>query len=214
MKLCWLALALAFACHTTPPREGPRPEHWARAIEDESLPNFHEVTPTLFRGAMPETAGFAELERRGVRTVVSLRQLSRDVAPADCGLELREIPMWTWKPEEAQVIEFLALATDDRCQPVFVHCAHGADRTGLMCALYRVVVQDWSKDEALAEMREGGFGHHAVWDELTQFVRDADVPHLRKLLGRARGARFSDKATGKDPRGRRRGKRRACRQLA
>jgi tyrosine-protein phosphatase SIW14 len=188
MKLRWLSIALAFACHTTPPCPGPRPEHWARALEVETLPNFHEVTPTLFRGAMPEPAGFAELERRGIRTVVSLRQFTRDVAVPPTNLTLLEIPMWTWAPNDEQVLEFLSIATDPARQPVFVHCAHGADRTGVMCALYRVVVQDWSKDDAIAELRGGGFGHHELWDELAQFVRDADVENLRRKLAERRAS--------------------------
>ncbi len=189
MRLFRIALVLALGCHTSPPREGPRPPSWARPVAAEGLPNFHEVTPTLFRGAMPEPHGFAELERRGVRTVVSLRQLTSDIPAPATGLTLLEIPIWTWAPDDEQVLEFLLIATEPERQPVFVHCAHGADRTGLMCAFYRVVVQDWGKDEAIAELREGGFGHHEIWDELAQFVRDADVEELRRRLAERRVSR-------------------------
>ena len=182
MKLRWLSIALAFACHTTPPCPGPRPEHWARALEVETLPNFHEVTPTLFRGAMPEPAGFAELERRGIRTVVSLRQFTRDVAVPPTNLTLLEIPMWTWAPNDEQVLEFLSIATDPARQPVFVHCAHGADRTGVMCALYRVVVQDWSKQAALDEMKHGGYGFHPVWRNIERRLLALDVAALKSAL--------------------------------
>ena len=186
MRLVGLALVVALGCHTTPERAGTRPTTWARPLEADGLPNFHELTPTLYRGAMPEPHGFAELERRGIRTVVSLRRFTRDVSVPATGLAWVEIPMWTWAPDEDQVLEFLLVATDPARQPVFVHCAHGADRTGVMYALYRVVVQDWTKDEALAELREGGFGHHEIWDELAQFVRAADVGNMRRQLAARR----------------------------
>ena len=42
--------------------------------------------------------------------------------------------------------------------PVLVHCKHGADRTGCIVALYRIVFQSWSKEAAIDEMHNGGYG--------------------------------------------------------
>jgi len=36
-------------------------------------------------------------------------------------------------------------------RPVFLHCLHGADRTGAMCAIYRTTMEDWSNKEAIKE---------------------------------------------------------------
>jgi protein tyrosine/serine phosphatase len=41
--------------------------------------------------------------------------------------------------------------------PVWVHCTAGRDRTGAMCAVYRMEYDHWSAEQALAEMREYGF---------------------------------------------------------
>jgi protein tyrosine/serine phosphatase len=54
-----------------------------------------------------------------------------------------------------QALEILALATPTN--PVFIHCEHGADRTGLVIALFRVLYQHKPIDEANAEWVE--FGH-------------------------------------------------------
>jgi protein-tyrosine phosphatase len=39
---------------------------------------------------------------------------------------------------------------------VFVHCKRGADRTGAVVGLYRVLRQDWSVDRAYDEARAIG----------------------------------------------------------
>lgn len=39
---------------------------------------------------------------------------------------------------------------------LFIHCAHGADRTGLVVALYRVIYHHWTPDAAYAEWRRMG----------------------------------------------------------
>ena len=91
--------------------------------------------------------------------------------------------MKTWHPEEKEIVRFLQIVTDPRRQPVLVHCQHGADRTGTMCALYRVAVQGWTKGEAIREMTDGGYGFHSTWKNLIQWVRDLDVEQIKKRAG-------------------------------
>ena len=50
-----------------------------------------------------------------------------------------------------------------------------ADRTGTVCAVYRVAVDGWTKEEAIREMREGGFGFHEVWKNLPRWIEGLDV---------------------------------------
>jgi tyrosine-protein phosphatase SIW14 len=46
---------------------------------------------------------------------------------------------------------------DPANHPVLVHCTAGRDRTGAMCAVFRMEFDRWRPDDALAEMREFGF---------------------------------------------------------
>jgi protein tyrosine phosphatase (PTP) superfamily phosphohydrolase (DUF442 family) len=147
------------------------------------LDNLHRVSDELWRGSQPTEAGFNQLRALGVRTVVCLRYFARDRNPPAPGLALVEIPMTAWAPNEADVLAFLRVATNPQNTPVFVHCYHGADRTGLMCAAYRRVVQGWSAEEALDELRGGGFGYHEIWDDIEMLVRELDVGRLRQELG-------------------------------
>ena len=172
------------SCVTAPSEPGPRPETWATPIENEDLPNLHRVAPGLWRGAQPSADGFRALERLGVRTVVSLRSFSRDQLPDDVELDLVEIPMHAWSQDDEDVVRFLQVATDPARAPVFVHCLHGADRTGLACATYRVVIEGWSKEDALREMQSGNFGFHTIWGGIPEYLRELDVDRIRARIDR------------------------------
>ncbi len=162
----------------------PRPTHWAHPLDKPGLPNLHKVSDELYRGAQPTGAGMGELAALKVRTVVNLRLLHSDrkmLRGQPMGYE--HVGMEAWEAEDDEVIEVLKILTDPAKQPVFVHCKHGADRTGLVVAVYRIVVQGWSKQDAIAEMTEGGFGHHSVWRNLTEYLEQLDVARMKRAAG-------------------------------
>jgi len=185
LAAAWLAAGLyAHYSRVTPRSPGERPAAWAMPLKRPGLPNLHKVSDNLYRGAQPTAAGFRELAGLGVKTIVNLRKHHSDKHDLDdSSLALVEIPMSAWEADTDAAIRFLQVVTDPARAPVFVHCQHGADRTGAMCALYRIVVQGWTKDDAIREMTEGGFGHHAVFDNLSRFLRDLDIEALRKAAG-------------------------------
>ena len=67
-------------------------------------------------------------------------------------------------------------------QPVLVHCQHGSDRTGTMVAIYRVVVDGWTKAEATNEMINGGFGYHPMWQNLLVYIDALDVAAIKQKV--------------------------------
>lgn len=167
----------------TPPAlpASQRPANWATPLQRPGLPNLYRVSSGLFRGAQPTTEGMRELEKLGVRTVVNLRSFHSDADEiGGTGLAGEHIYMKPWHPEDEDVVHFLRIVTDPNRLPVFVHCQHGVDRTGTMCAMYRVVVEGWSRDDAIREMTEGGFGFHEGWQNLVEYIRTADIDRLRR----------------------------------
>ncbi len=157
---------------------------WAEPVVLEGLPNLHKVSGTLYRGAQPlDQAGYARLKSLGVKTVISLRAFHSDREWVEAnGLKYEEIKFNTWHPEEEDVVRFLKIVTSTNQGPVFVHCQHGADRTGMMCAIYRMTVEGWSRQDAMTEMTKGGFGFHSMWKNLLGYLEKIDVPSLRKTL--------------------------------
>jgi protein tyrosine/serine phosphatase len=157
-----------------------RPATWAQTMKLPGVPNLHVVAPGIYRGAQPTAAGMRELEKLGVKTVINLRAWHDDEDELEgSSLIGEDICFHTRHPEDEDVVRFLSLITDPARQPVFFHCYHGSDRTGMMCAVYRVMECGWSKDEAIKEMTTGGFGYHKMFEDIVEYVEDLDVDAMR-----------------------------------
>jgi protein tyrosine/serine phosphatase len=138
------------------------------------IDNFAEVAPGIYRGAQPDEAGFQALKALGVKTIVTMREKHDDRAHAGpLGIEVVHIPMHATlsitPPTDDEIRTFLAAVVDPAKQPVFFHCAAGKDRTGTMCAMYRMEVQGWTAEKAHEEMVSFGW-HDDVYPELGKFV--------------------------------------------
>ena len=183
-KFCPVAVALLLLAATviaaSAQESTNRPASWARKIEVAGIKNCFQVTTNLYRGAQPTAEGMKQLKANGVKTVVNLRAWHSDKDKvAGTGLNSVRFEMEPWHGDEAEVIQFLKIVTDTNNLPAFVHCERGADRTGMMCAMYRITVCGWTKQEAIAEMKDGGFGFNPVWQELVTFVEKADVADIK-----------------------------------
>ena len=182
-------LAKAYVTTVTIPPAPPglaasRPAEWAQPMSGPGLGNFHRVSDDLYRGEQPTAEGMKRLQAMGIKTVLNLRAFHSDrKALKGTSLEGEHISVKPWHIEDEDVAEFLRIVTDKSRTPVFVHCQHGADRTGLMVAVYRVAVCGWSKDQALEEMVYGGFGFHEEWRNIIQYFRELDVERIRKEAG-------------------------------
>jgi protein tyrosine/serine phosphatase len=165
-----------------------RPAEWAQPVSMPGLPNLHKVSDQLYRGAQPEPEGFVNLKAMGIKTVVNLRSMHSDEdemeeAGMTGKLDYVHIKINTFRPKEDNVIRFLRVMADPKRHPVFVHCKHGADRTGTMAAFYRIIFQGWTKQEALKEMTKGGYGFHSIWKNLLELIRKSDIENLKKAAG-------------------------------
>ncbi len=155
-------------------------------LELAGCSNLYKVNDRLYRGAQPEAEGFKELEKLGVKTVLNLRLSHSDRKLLEgAGLDYVHIEMQPWDAEYDEVKEALQIITDASKQPVFVHCKHGADRTGTVIAAWRLVADGWTKEKAIEEMTQGPFGFHKIWRGLPKFIRNLDVEKLQKQLGMA-----------------------------
>ena len=167
----------------TAPRAWGGNSDWAKAVRLAGAPNLHKVTDSLYRGAQPTEEGFKNLERLGIKTVINLRSFHADDLRGT-SLKGVRIRMEAWDPEFEEIVRAMSILSDPNGAPYFVHCQHGADRTGMVTAIYRMAVQGWSKDEAIAEMTDGGYGFHSVWIEIPKFLRKLDVEKVKSMMRR------------------------------
>jgi protein tyrosine phosphatase (PTP) superfamily phosphohydrolase (DUF442 family) len=163
-----------------------RPANWAQKIEVAGVKNFYQVTTNLYRGAQPTGEGMKQLQKMGIRTVINLRAFHSDRDEvAGTGLKSVRFETKPWHAEEEDVVGFLKVVADTNNLPAFVHCQRGADRTGMMCAMYRIVVCGWTKPEALDEMKNGGFDFNPAWHDLVNFIEKADIADIKRRAGLA-----------------------------
>lgn len=151
-----------------------RPEKWAVPMTCAGVPNLHKVSDKLYRSAQPSAEGMTNLVALGIKTVVNLRDNHSDSdVIGGLPLKARRIEIFTGNMKDKYVTEFLSVLDDTNAVPVLVHCQHGADRTGTMCAMYRILRQGWTVDDAIEEMKNGGYGYHSIWSNLPRFIRKA-----------------------------------------
>ena len=174
-----------------------RPTTWATAVAGvEGLGNLFQVSPELYRSRQPSTEALKNILAQHpfvegsapIQTVVELlatRDVDGQVLGDSSPVRHEWLKFSPFSPTDQDVLTFLRIVTDKASQPVLVHCAQGSDRTGMMVAIYRIVVQGWSKDDALKEMVEGGYGFHPFFQDLIRYVRKLDVDALKTRLAQA-----------------------------
>jgi len=192
MRLVCLVLALSLALPSD------------AAPADTTISHFSKVNDFLYRGGRPKLADLRYLQSLNVRTVINLQggdlknpryrafmkwwepgELA-DAITAEKNLsESLGILFFTKQldaidpvsdEDDVRIDEILAIIGNAAAQPVFVHCEHGVDRTGLIIALYKVKYMGMSPDDAYNEWRASG--HKGIG---TVFTGHLDEYYWRKV---------------------------------
>jgi protein tyrosine phosphatase (PTP) superfamily phosphohydrolase (DUF442 family) len=151
-----------------------------------AIQNFCVVTANvLWRGARPDKDDASWLIQQGVRTIVNLELILDDESAfgqatvADTNnYEVGFFRIHDWEPlpvlapsvVDDHVAHFLAIVSQQP-KPVYVHCRSGMNRTGVMVAAYRVLIEGVSEEKAIEEMGR----YHGQWFK-------ADAKFIRGLL--------------------------------
>lgn len=158
--------------------------------------NFCVVAPgVLWRSESPSRSDAQWLVEHRVGTVVSLQldvRHSFESARLDPGLvrsvtyyrlkDFSAIQVLTHRHLDQHVASVLAII-QEAPKPVLVSCRAGVDRTGIIMAAYRVLIDGWSPRQAIAEMNR----FHSPWDPLNdRYVRSLSGPRGARILRLAR----------------------------
>ena len=153
-----------------------------KPIQVAGVENFYQVNHWLYRSAQPDAEGFKNIEAMGIKTVINLRDTNSDPKAAlGTKLVLLNPGITTWSFTDDDIIKALCAVTHAQ-RPVLVHCRHGADRTGLIIALIRIIDEGWSVEDAKKEMLEGGYGFHSIWKNIPKYLDNVDINALKEKI--------------------------------
>jgi protein tyrosine/serine phosphatase len=162
---------------------------------DSTIQNFCVVTPkVLWRGAKLDKDDAAWLIQQGVRTIVNLELILDDkfvfgqAKVADTNNhEVGYFRIHDWEPlpifalsvVDDHVAHFLAIVSQQQ-KPIYVHCRYGMNRTGVMVAAYRILIEGVNDEEAIEEMRR----YQGLWFEVDEKYIRGLSPERREEIRR------------------------------
>ena len=152
----------------------------AATVAQTSIVNFKQVDPGIFRGGRPGDEGMKELDALGVKTIIDLENEDSAIAAEQATAATLNIKLISYSmdyktaPDLQEVTTLLADIADVASQPVYVHCKHGEDRTGLIIGLYRVKYDHWTAKAAYSEMLQDHF--HPFLKNLADFFTAQTQP--------------------------------------
>ena len=150
--------------------------HSDPAFSNIKIRNFGKMDNRFYRGAQPDESDYKDLKALGVKTVIDLQDHPTNYEKRDVealGMRYVNIPMSDSSyPKPEQINAFLKLVNDPATGTMFVHCAGGRHRTGVMGAVYRFNVNHWNLDQAYAEMKDYDFYTKFGHGDLKTFVED------------------------------------------
>lgn len=157
---------------------------WATSVKQNA--NLYRIDDKLYRSEQLTAKDAEIIATLGIKSVVNLRYISRkknQSALSNIDITLLNRPLLTWNIRPEQIAETLYLIEQQQKHgPVLVHCYHGADRTGLISGMYRIIFHGWSIDAAKAEMQKGPYGYHSVWKNIERLFTENTVQQVRMHL--------------------------------
>lgn len=157
-----------------------RPANWAQPLDSSFL--LYKMSDSLYRSALPHKQSVEWLQQNNIQTVINFYQKPDSLWLQDSSIEQVQIPLRTDRIDDVDVLRVLrSIVSAKQKGKVLMHCKHGQNRTGLIAAMYRIVFEDWSKADAMAEM-EQGFGGEARMADATRYLENVDVKAIKQAL--------------------------------
>lgn len=127
-----------------------------------------EVTKGIYRGSQEDIS-----EKLLTKNIKSILKLNADDMMDEyrfcekndiefCDVVLSEFK----KPSKRDLDALINIIKNNymvKLRPLFIHCKHGHERTGIVIAHYRMKIEGWSKWKAIKEALQEGFSPLFLW---------------------------------------------------
>lgn len=182
--LCMTCSLMMTGCMTTPalPTD-QRPTHWGTSLDQQY--NFYQISPNVFRSEQPSHLFIPQLQQHQIQNIINLRQSKADFKILDeKQYQLIHIPIRTWAINREDMLKVMQQIKQirQRGENVLIHCYHGSDRTGASIAMYRILFENWTIEQATQEMKHGGYGFHRIWKNIDHLFTEENVNWIRQRL--------------------------------
>lgn len=117
--------------------------------------------------------------------IINLRQSKADFKILDeKQYQLIHIPIRTWAINREDMLKVMQQIKQiqQRGENVLIHCYHGSDRTGASIAMYRILFENWTIEQATQEMKHGGYGFHRIWKNIDHLFTEENINWIRQRL--------------------------------
>ena len=153
-----------------------------RALQADGIQNFYQLSPRIYSGSAPEgEAGFAALQKLGVKTIITVDGAPPDVAGARrFGMRYVHLPIGYDGVPGGQALR-LVKAAETLPGPVFVHCHHGLHRGPAGAAVICRAMEGWTVEQAEAWLKLAGTATN--YGGLYRTVAEFQPPSAETLAG-------------------------------
>ncbi|MFW5832565.1 MAG: fused DSP-PTPase phosphatase/NAD kinase-like protein [Pseudomonadota bacterium] len=129
-------------------------------------PNWGEVAPGVYRSSQPSPGQLRRAHAKGIRTVLNLRAerdcgafVLQEAACAELGMDLVNVQVRSRDVPSKALIGDLDRLFATLPRPLLMHCKSGADRTGIVGALYLILHEGRPVEEAVRSQLSWRWGH-------------------------------------------------------
>ena len=121
--------------------------------------NFHKVCDEVYRANQPSPSHLKSYKDKGIKAVLNLRGFSQqsyalfeEDSCGKLGLALVSVPFsGSYAPQPEKLLEIIDIM-DKIPKPFVLHCKSGADRAGLVSAMYLIIKKKLAVSEARKQL--------------------------------------------------------------
>jgi len=129
---------------------------------ENDIPNLHYVDDFIYRSGILTDDNIEHVKELDIKTIVSMKTniVDTHIEKEWCqhnGIKFCHVPMLLVPEIDEKKVIKAVKEISNRQHPLLVHCTHGSDRTGTVIAIYRILKNNWTYDDAIAEMEKYGF---------------------------------------------------------